>query len=100
MFIGKDHKAWLQDVVGGDDPRDGLPHPAEIAVERKHDIALAGTREPLCPLSDRGRERLLCRASQRLSLGPLRLRIGGKTETLQLADVMALYHHIARRRDL
>ena len=61
---------------------------------------VAGARQPLGAIGDRARERLLRGAAKRLGLGALGLRIGREAETLQLADMMALDHHVARRRDL
>ena len=70
-----------------------------MAVERQHDVTVAGARQTLGAVGNRARQRLLRGAAERLRLGALGLRIGREAKTLQLADMMALDHHVARRRD-
>ena len=44
LLVGEDDEARLQRVVAGDEPRDRLALPAQMAVEREHDLAVAGAR--------------------------------------------------------
>jgi hypothetical protein len=80
LFVGKDHEARLQRVVARDQAADGIALPAEIAVERQYDLAVAGARESFGALDDRSCKRLLSRVAERLRFRAFRLRIRRKAE--------------------
>ena len=85
-------------MIGRVDFPDGLAQPAQSAIGGKNEGRVHRFADARRARLDLARQRLHRGGVQSLLRLAFGLRIGSKAEALQLADMLALDHHIARGR--
>jgi hypothetical protein len=99
-IVGQKQEARAQRILGLGDLGDRTTLPAQAAVERQDEIAIAGGGDPFRPFRGLAGKRFLGGGAQRLAVGAVAAPLGHEAETLQGPDMLALDVDVAGRRDL